>query len=74
MDRAHLLSNNIELDQRAGVLTEQIARLEEVVAQLSEQEAGSRSGLTALDEMLEAVALRLQAGAGEAGLGSSSNW
>src|SRR5437016_14046492 len=43
VDRAHLLSNNIELDQHAAVLSEQIASLEEVVAQLSEREAVSRA-------------------------------
>ena len=61
VDRAHLLSNNIELDQRAGTLTEQIARLEEVVAQLSEQEGVSRSSLSALEESLKQFRANVQA-------------
>ena len=61
VDRAHLLSNNIELDQRAGTLTEQIARLEEVVAQLSEQEGVSRSSLSELEESLKQFRANVQA-------------
>ena len=61
VDRAHLLSNNIELDQRAGTLTENIARLEEVVAQLSEQEGVSRASLAELEESLKQFRANVQA-------------
>lgn len=61
VDRAHLLSSNIELDQRAGTLTEQIAALEQLVATLSEQEAGSRSDLAVLEETLKQFRASVQA-------------
>jgi chromosome segregation protein len=53
VDRAHLLSNNIELDQRSATLAEQIGCLEQVVLQLSERETASRSSLAALEESLK---------------------
>jgi chromosome segregation protein len=53
VDRAHLLSNNIELDQRSATLAEQISCLEQVVANLSERETASRSSLAALEENLK---------------------
>ncbi len=61
VDRAHLLSNNIELDQRAGTLTEQITRIEEAVARLSEQEGVSRSSLAELEESLKQFRANVQA-------------
>jgi chromosome segregation protein len=61
VDRAHLLSNNIELDQRAGTLTEQIGRIEEAVARLSEQEGVSRSSLAELEESLKQFRANVQA-------------
>jgi len=73
VDRAHLLSSNIELDERAGLLCEQIASLEEVVAQLSEREAVSRSGLAALEETLKQLRMDLQ-GSQESGRRSSWSW
>jgi len=60
------VSSNIELDERAGLLCEQIASLEEVVAQLSEREAVSRSGLAALEETLKQLRMDLQGAAGKA--------
>ena len=53
VDRAHLLSSNIELDQRSTTLAEQFGCLEAVVAQLTEREAASRSNLAELEETLK---------------------
>ena len=60
VDRAHLLASNIELDQRAGALTEQIAALEQAVAALSEQEETSRGNLAALEESLKQLRADVQ--------------
>src|SRR5581483_6804760 len=60
VDRAHLLSSNIELDQRAGALTEQIGNLEEAVAALSEQESIARESLASLEDALKQLRAAVQ--------------
>ena len=61
VDRAHLLSSNIELDQRAGALMEQIGSLEQAVAALSEQESAARESLASLEEALKQLRADVQA-------------
>jgi chromosome segregation protein len=60
VERARLLSDNIELDGRAAQLTEQIAGLEQVVAQLATQESAYRAQLLALEESLKALRIEVQ--------------
>ncbi len=60
VERARLLSDNIELDGRAAQLTEQIAGLEEVVTRLAEQEGMYRSQLLALEETLKTARANVQ--------------
>ena len=61
VERARLLSDNIELDTRAAQLTEQIGALEEVVARLAEQECVYRAQLLALEESLKVLRMEVQA-------------
>ena len=55
MERARLLADNIELDQRATALAGQIAEAETGVEQLAAEETALREGLAALEESLRAL-------------------
>jgi chromosome segregation protein len=61
IERARLLSDNIELDRRAGELTGQIGRLEEVTGRLAEEESALRANLAAIDETLKTLRSDAQA-------------
>ncbi len=56
-----MLSDNIELDRRAGELVEVILASEEVVAGLAERETAQRANLLALDEALKQLRMSVQA-------------
>lgn len=60
VERARLLSDNIELDLRAGELTAHIAALEELVAQLAERESILRANLAGIEEALKALRAEVQ--------------
>jgi chromosome segregation protein len=60
VERARLLSDNIELDSRAVGLTGQISALEEIVTRLAGQESAYRSQLLALEESLKALRTEVQ--------------
>ena len=61
VERARLLADNIDLDQRAGELSEQRAAAAGAVEQLTTQEAEGRAALAGLDEMLKALRVEAQA-------------
>jgi chromosome segregation protein len=61
VERARLLSDNIELDRRAGELVQLIESSEEVVAVLAEKETAQRANLVALDEALKQLRVTVQA-------------
>ena len=61
VEKARLLSDNIELDSRAGALGKQIAASEGVVNELAGQEAKGRSELAAADESLRISRQEMQA-------------
>ena len=61
VERARLLSDNIELDRRAGELMEAIRAAEAVVAELAARETTQRANLLALDESLKQLRLSVQA-------------
>jgi chromosome segregation protein len=61
VERARLLSDNIELDRRASELVELILGSEELVAKLSAQETAQRGDLAALDEVLKQLRVAVQA-------------
>ncbi|MBK5292404.1 MAG: chromosome segregation protein SMC [Acidobacteriia bacterium] len=52
VERAHLLRDNIGLDERAGILAGEIGASEQQVATLSAEETAMREELLALDEWL----------------------
>src|SRR5262249_11334273 len=58
--RARLLADNIELDQKVAVLTEQIAALEALVNEMAAQDAGMRETLRAGDEELKVLRAAVQ--------------
>ena len=60
IERARLLSDNIELDRRAGQLVEEIRLAEESVARLAEQETTLRANLAALEEALKQLRIDVQ--------------
>jgi chromosome segregation protein len=60
LERARLLSDNIELDRRAGQLVEEIRLTEESVARLAEQETTLRANLAALEETLKQLRIDVQ--------------
>ncbi len=62
LERARLLSDNIELDARSARLTEEISGLEQQVETLAAGEADLRARLTALDEELKHLRAEVQAG------------
>jgi chromosome segregation protein len=61
VERARLLADNIELDQRAGELSEQRAAAVAGVETLTAQEAEGRAALAALDEALKVLRVEAQA-------------
>jgi chromosome segregation protein len=61
VDRARLLSDNIELDKRAGELAGQTAEAAAGVERLSAEETEQRSALAALDDSLKALRIETQA-------------
>jgi chromosome segregation protein len=61
VERARLLSDNIELDRRAGELLELIRASDETVALLAGRETSQRSDLAALDEALKQLRTAVQA-------------
>jgi chromosome segregation protein len=58
--RARLLSDNIELDRKAGVLAEQIAQTEAQVNEMAAQDAGMREALRAGEEELKGLRTAVQ--------------
>jgi len=61
VERARLLSDNIELDHRAGELVETILAAEGMVAELAARETTQRTNLAALDEALKQLRVNVQA-------------
>ncbi len=61
VERARLLSDNIELDRRAGELVEAILASEKFVAELAAQETTQRANLAALDDELKQLRVSVQA-------------
>jgi chromosome segregation protein len=61
VERARLLADNIELDQRAGELSEFRAAAAAAVEQYAAQEAEGRAALAALDEILKVLRVESQA-------------
>ena len=62
-NRARILTENIELDQKLTALGEQIVVAERSVLELSEQEARQRDALAAADEVLRDLRARIENGA-----------
>jgi chromosome segregation protein len=60
--RAHLLAENIELDKRSAQLAEEVLTVETAAAELANRETGQRAALTAADEALKAIRVRIEAG------------
>ena len=58
--RARLLANNIELDQQAALLAEQIAALEARVNEMASQDDGMREALRAGEEELKVLRANVQ--------------
>jgi chromosome segregation protein len=61
VERARLLSDNIELDRRAGELVETILAAEGIVAELAARETTQRTNLGNLDEALKQLRVNVQA-------------
>jgi chromosome segregation protein len=61
VERARLLSDNIELDRRAGGLVEAILAAEEIVADLAVRETTQRTNLITLDDALKQLRMNVQA-------------
>ncbi len=61
VERARLLSDNIELDRRAGELVEAISAVEQIVEELAARETTQRANLLALDEALKQLRMNVQA-------------
>jgi chromosome segregation protein len=61
VERARLLSDNIELDRRAGELIEVLRGVQETVTGLAERETMQRANLIALDEILKHLRIEVQA-------------
>jgi chromosome segregation protein len=60
MERARLLSDNIELDRRAGELVEELRRIEETVGRLAGEETALRANLAAVEETLKQLRVDVQ--------------
>ncbi len=58
--RSRLLADNIELDQRAALLTEQITGLEARVNEMAQQDASMREALRVGEEALKALRFNVQ--------------
>lgn len=61
VERARLLADNIELDQRAGELSEQRVAAAAAVEQLAAREAEGRAALAGLDDALKVLRVESQA-------------
>jgi chromosome segregation protein len=61
-NRARILTENIELDQKLTALAEQIVAAERSVLELSEQEARHREELATADEVLRELRARIETG------------
>ena len=61
VERARLLSDNIELDRRAGELIELIRAPKKRWRELAEQETAQRADLAALEETLKQLRMTVQA-------------
>ncbi|HEV2689425.1 MAG TPA: chromosome segregation protein SMC, partial [Bryobacteraceae bacterium] len=61
IERARLLSDNIELDRRAGELVEELRATEETVARLAGEETAQRANLAALEDALKQLRIDVQA-------------
>ncbi len=59
-NRSRILAENIELDQKLTVLTEQIAAAERTVLELAEEEVKHRESLAASDESLRVLRARIE--------------
>ncbi len=60
--RAHLLANNIELDQKVAILAEQITTLEARVNEMASQEASMREALRGGEDELKLLRAAVQEG------------
>ena len=60
MERARLLSDNIELDRRAGELIALIGAAEEIAGELAGRETTQRSDLAMLDDALKQLRITVQ--------------
>jgi chromosome segregation protein len=60
-NRARILTENIELDQKLSLLGEQIFAADREVLELADQEARHREALAAADEVLRDLRLRIEA-------------
>ena len=74
VERARLLADNIELDQRAGQLANDTASAVAWVENLAAAETAGRAALAALDEALRGFARRRAGGAGAALARSKWSW
>ena len=61
VERNRLLANNIELDQKAQMLADHSAEASSTVELLTAQEAGGRTALATLDELLRSLRIDVQA-------------
>jgi chromosome segregation protein len=61
VERARLLSDNIELDRRASELTEAILAAQEIASELAGRETTQRTKLVSLDEALKQLRINVQA-------------
>jgi chromosome segregation protein len=61
VERARLLSDNLELDRHAAKLAEDITRVDAIVQRLAEQESEQRAELAALEEALKQLRIEAQA-------------
>ena len=73
VERARLLTDNIELDQRAQHLLEHTSEAASRVELLTAQEAGGREALAALDEALKSLRIDTRPCRSSARI-SSWNW
>jgi chromosome segregation protein len=61
-NRARILNENVGLDQKLTLLTEQIAVAERAVLEMAQQEGQYRGQLAASDEVLRVLRVRIEAG------------
>jgi chromosome segregation protein len=60
VDRARLLADNVELDQRAAELTGELAAATQIVEERAAQEAEAKAGLASLEEVLRSLRMESQ--------------